>query len=297
MFGVLNVNKPAFLTSRDVVNRVCKKLGTKRVGHAGTLDPMATGVLLVVIGPATRLVNHLHQLPKSYVGSFQFGAESTTDDRLGDVTMEPNPPVVTRDQLVQLLPEFLGSVEQVPPKFSAKKIQGKRAYRLAREGKDVQLAPRKVEIFNLAVSGFSYPQFELNISCGTGTYVRSLGRDLAVRLGTRAMMTELVRTSIGHFDLKDSIQLEEFEDSEPSVLSPLQCVPDLPRFVVSDEQVKKLTDGCFVKQEYIAKQCDVAESSHEVVAIDESGKMIAVMSRFDKNNFKPKINFCKHWLE
>ena len=199
MFGILNIDKPAGMTSRDIVNRVCASLPKKtRVGHCGTLDPMATGVLLVCVGPATRLIQFGQFASKHYIGKFRFGLSSDTEDITGEVETHSSLPV-SQEELSATLPNFIGTIDQRPPAFSALRVDGKRAYKLARAGKDVVLESRKIEIYDLNVTNFDYPDFELDIKCGSGTYVRSLGRDIAESLGSHAVMTDLARAGIGEF--------------------------------------------------------------------------------------------------
>ena len=189
--GLLNLNKPAGMTSRDVVNIVQRLSRPAKAGHAGTLDPLADGVLVVCVGSATRLIEYVQRMPKRYVGTFLLGRQSPTEDIEGEVTELPDAPVPTREQIEAAARRFVGRIEQRPPAFSALKIRGRPAYKLARQGKPVELAPRPVEIYRIEVKKYRYPELVLEIDCGGGTYVRSLGRDLAESLGTAAVMSAL----------------------------------------------------------------------------------------------------------
>ena len=298
MFGIFNINKPPHLTSRDVVNRVCRAAGTRNVGHAGTLDPMATGVLIVCVGPATRLVSFVQQLHKSYLADFQLGVESTTEDSFGQVSEVENAPGLDQSQIRDVLPEFVGQIQQVPPAFSALKVEGKRAYKLARSGAKVKLNARQVTIHELELIDFQYPECKLRIECGSGTYIRSLGRDIARRLGTGAIMTKLVRTAVGGFSIDDSVPLVEIErEPQRHLLSPLVGVQDLPQCVIDAEKIKLIANGCFLKQVYVAQRTPITENTNTVVATDSAGRLIAVFERFDQENFKPKINFAHIWRD
>ncbi|MEI8016564.1 MAG: tRNA pseudouridine(55) synthase TruB [Schlesneria sp.] len=206
--GVLNVDKPAGLTSRDVVNQIVRIVRPAKVGHAGTLDPLATGVLVVCVGHATRLVSLAQEGRKRYLGRFLLGQTSDTDDNTGNVVEGGDWKHVTFDQIASLLTEFTGCVDQVPPQFSAIHVQGQRAYDLARRGESVDLASRPVEIFSIRITQFCLPEFELEIECGSGTYIRSIGRDLGSRLGCGAMMTQLRRLGVGPFDVSDAVSLD-----------------------------------------------------------------------------------------
>ncbi len=203
--GVLNVDKPMGVTSREVVNQVVRLVRPAKVGHAGTLDPLATGVLVVCVGHATRLVTLAQEGRKRYLGRFLLGQTSDTDDNTGNIAEEGDWKGVTQDHIASLLPEFTGCVHQVPPQFSAIHVQGQRAYDLARRGETVELASRPVEIFSIRITQFCPPEFELEIDCGSGTYVRSIGRDLGSRLGCGAIMTQLRRLGVGPFDVTDAV--------------------------------------------------------------------------------------------
>src|SRR5262245_35406014 len=199
MFGLLNIDKPAGLTSRDVVSRVQRLVRPQKVGHAGTLDPLATGVLVVAVGPATRLVEYVQRMPKTYQGTFLLGRTSDTEDVEGEVVELDSPPVPTRAEIDAALPRFIGTIEQRPPAYSALKVAGRRAHKLARRGEAVELAPRPVEIHAIELLRYEYPEMELRIDCGSGTYVRSLGRDVAEAVDTGAVMAALRRLAIGPF--------------------------------------------------------------------------------------------------
>ena len=201
MFGLLNVHKPAGITSRDVVNRIQRVVRPVKVGHAGTLDPLATGVLVICLGSATRLIEYVQRMPKHYRGTFLLGRKSDTEDIEGEIEVLDAAPQPSIDEIHAALPQFVGTIRQRPPAYSALKVGGKRAYQLARAGQEVQLAARPIEVYSLSLQHYEYPEIVLDIQCGSGTYVRSLGRDLADGLGTGAVMSALERTAIGDFDL------------------------------------------------------------------------------------------------
>ena len=223
MFGFLVLNKPDGITSRAALNQLNKCIWPSKLGHAGTLDPLATGVLVACVGPATRLTRYVQQMHKKYTASFCLGLESPTEDIEGDVTTLKNARHVTADELVAVLPNFLGTIMQTPPRFSALRVDGKRAYDLAREGTEIELKPRPIQIDDLQLREFDYPDFRLEITCGSGTYVRSLGRDIAQRLGSDAVMTALTRTAIGDFRIADALEIEHLnrEICEANLLSPI----------------------------------------------------------------------------
>lgn len=244
-FGLLNINKPAGWTSRDVVNRVQRIVRPAKVGHAGTLDPLATGVLLCCVGPATRLVTYIHQLPKSYRGTFLLGKSSPTEDIEGEITTVGVPPDLQAADVEAVLPDFLGEIEQIPPAYSAIKIKGERAYKAARRGDDVTMPSRRVHIHNLELINFDRSSFTLNVECGTGTYIRSLGRDIAKSLGTVAVMSELTRTSIGPFSLLDSINIDDLtpETVDQHLLAPRRALEHLTSQHVTDREAERFSNG------------------------------------------------------
>ena len=203
--GILNIDKPEGVTSRDVVDRVLRLVPRTKVGHAGTLDPLATGVLVVCVGHATRLINIIQEGRKQYVGRFVLGQHSDTDDRTGNVTPGGDWTAVTEERMSALLPDFTGCIRQVPPQFSAVHVQGRRAYDLARRGQSVELEARSVDVHAIRLTDFCPPEFALEIECGSGTYIRSIGRDLGRQLGCGALMTQLRRTEVGSFNVDDAI--------------------------------------------------------------------------------------------
>ncbi|MGN6134591.1 MAG: tRNA pseudouridine(55) synthase TruB, partial [Aureliella sp.] len=246
--GLLVIDKPAGVSSRDCVNHVQRALRNRKikVGHAGTLDPMATGVLLVAVGEATRLVEYLHDLDKSYAAEFEFGKSSDTLDREGEITLWPDAPQPTPEQLAAACQRWIGPVMQRPPRYSAIKINGQRAYDLARSGAEFEPEARCVRIDRLAVTAYEYPHWSFELDCGSGTYVRSLGRDIAQQLDNAAIMTALVRTAIGPFTLHDAHPLAHFEHPaavEDCLRSPLEGLPQWPRAVVDARQAAALRNG------------------------------------------------------
>lgn len=224
--GVLNFDKPLRQTSHDVVEQVRKLTGIRRVGHAGTLDPLATGVLLVCVGrAATRIAEFLMDAPKTYRASGRLGITTDTFDAEGTVVAE-SPVGVGRDEVIRALGEFKGTIEQVPPMYSAVKYKGKPLYRLARQGVEVERPSRRVEIFSLELVAWDPPEFTVEMTCSSGTYVRVLVHDLGQGLGCGAYVTSLTRLSSGSFRLKDAISLAQFrqmsgEGRWPELLCPV----------------------------------------------------------------------------
>ncbi|HTN77007.1 MAG TPA: tRNA pseudouridine(55) synthase TruB [Pirellulaceae bacterium] len=278
----MNIDKPATWTSRDVVNRVQRFVRPAKAGHAGTLDPLATGVLVVCIGPATRLIEYVQQQHKRYRGTFLLGRESDTEDVEGEVRELDAPPIPSLAEIEAQLPRFVGTIEQRPPAYSALKVQGRRAYDLARSGQEVKLAPRPIEIFELAIVRYEYPELVLDIHCGSGTYVRSLGRDLAESLGTAAVMSALVRTAIGVFHLENSVALETLNADTIAghLLSPRLAITGMPTVDLNTEDVVRLRQGKTIDN-------PVAIAGGELAAFDPQGELVAIVQPVEPNLLQP----------
>ena len=207
--GILNVNKPSGCTSFSIVALVRRLAGEKRVGHAGTLDPAATGVLPICLGQATRITEYLHDCTKEYIALIEFGTTTDTFDREGKVTCRKDTAPVTFQLIEKSLISFQGTIEQVPPAYSAIKIKGRQSYELAREGIPVSHQPRKVKIDLIEILGFENPCLKIKIRCSKGTYIRSLANDLGEMLGCGAYLKDLVRTAYGPFTLDSSISVDD----------------------------------------------------------------------------------------
>jgi len=210
--GVLNINKPAGMTSHDVVDRVRRILGMQRVGHTGTLDPQATGVLPICVGRATRIAQYLTQAEKEYVMTLRLGVTTDTLDAAGKETGRVAELHVRREDVEAILPRFTGKIQQVPPLYSAKKHQGERLYRLARRGEVVERAPVTVTVFALELLGFALPDVQLKATCSKGTYARSLCDDMGRELGCGGHLHTLCRTRAGRFALAGSVTPEGLEE-------------------------------------------------------------------------------------
>lgn len=214
MAGVLNINKPSGPTSHDIVARIRRVTGIKRVGHAGTLDPLASGVLVVCVGSATRVIEYMADWPKSYRATAVLGAETDSEDVTGEIIREAECSHVTREAFEAVLPRFTGKILQVPPMVSAVHHNGRRLYELARAGQVVERAPRPVEIYSLRVLDFTpgeRPSFAIDVSCSGGTYIRTICADIGKALGCGGYMNSLVRTGVGNLRIEDSVTLEEIE--------------------------------------------------------------------------------------
>lgn len=207
--GILIINKPAGITSHDVVDEVRKITGIRRVGHTGTLDPMATGVLVILVGQATKLSNQFLGLDKIYSAVIKLGYISDTYDKTGKIE-EYNPKLIPDETEVKKnLAKFTGVIEQIPPMFSAKKVAGKKLYELARQGKEVAREPKKITIYKLELREYSYPLIKILVECSTGTYIRSLAYDIGKELGTGAYLEELERLAVGDYNLGQAVDLKK----------------------------------------------------------------------------------------
>jgi len=211
--GILSINKPLGMTSHDVVQRIRRASGQRRVGHAGTLDPMATGVLLVCLGKATRVTEYLTNSRKRYRARAVLGVTTDTYDQEGKVTSQKPCPALKAGDLETVLRQFTGRIQQVPPMYSAVKVGGRPLYRLARRGVTVERKARSVEIHDMRLLDWSPPELFFEVECSKGTYIRSLAHDLGQSLGCGAYLVELVRLSSGSFKLEDAVSLESAEVS------------------------------------------------------------------------------------
>lgn len=241
MLGVLVIDKPLGITSHDVVNKVRRALGTRRVGHAGTLDPLATGVLVVAVGPATRFLQYLSLEPKVYEFEVLFGQETLTQDAEGEVVAEKPVPADLLERLEMLLPEFHGEIEQIPPMYSAVKKDGKPLYAYARQGKEVERESRQVFIEKLSVVRAELPRVRMTCTCSGGTYVRTLAHDLGQRLGCGAHLSELRRTQVGRFTLEEAVPLEGLTPDQILPLGP--ALEPLETVVLPPEIEARVRDG------------------------------------------------------
>jgi tRNA pseudouridine55 synthase len=233
------------MTSRQAVDIVVRAARPAKAGHAGTLDPMASGVLVVCVGSATRLIPEIQQMRKVYRAEFLLGRRSNTDDTTGEVVETSNIVPIAREEIEQALPQFIGVIDQVPPQFSAVHVDGRRAYKLARRGEQVELRARPVEIDRIDILNYEFPRLEVEIECGSGTYVRSIGRDLGEWLGCGAVMSGLVRTRIGAFRLEDAIALEDVrpETLAEHLQSAAAAVPDLRRAYCVEGDIAAIRHG------------------------------------------------------
>ncbi|MCX5992789.1 MAG: tRNA pseudouridine(55) synthase TruB [Chloroflexi bacterium] len=282
--GLLNVNKPPGCTSFSIVARVRRLSGERRVGHAGTLDPAASGVLPVCLGQATRVAEYLLECPKEYVAGIELGISTDTYDGEGRVTGRGSPHNISLSSVEDALQTFEGAIDQVPPAFSAVKVGGRKSYDLARAGIQVELQPRRVRIDSIEVMSFDLPYLKLRISCSKGTYIRSLANDLGQSLGCYAYLKDLVRTSYGPFKIDaavtpDQLQKAAAEGGIDRWLYPLDCaLPGSDRVYLEESQALSVKKGLDIPLG-IQSPC----SQGHRCAYTADGRLLAVMKFVTEN--------------
>ncbi len=275
--GFLVIDKPGGATSHDVVAAVRRASGVKKVGHAGTLDPMATGALVVGLGKVTRLIRFIQDQPKEYLATATFGVATDTLDAEGAI-LGREEMSLTFEELQTLAPRFVGEILQVPPMVSAVRHQGRRLYELARSGEVVDREARPVTVHSLEILGVGpgpYPEVEFRVVCGKGTYVRTLADDLAVSLGGRAHLSSLRRLRVGSLSVEDAVTIADLATWQDRLLNPSQALCDLPEVRVGPETATGVRHGVrFVAAEAFA---DTGPGPYRVV--DGHGELLAVYRR------------------
>ena len=306
--GVVSVDKPEGVSSRRVVDGVARAVAMRAVGHAGTLDPIASGVVVVCVGHATKLIDFLHTLPKRYVGRFLLGRSSPSDDTELPVELEACPVQPSREAIEQALQAFRGPIMQRPCDYSAVHVDGKRAYALARKGRAVEIADKPVTIHRLELLEYDWPRLVLDVECSTGTYIRAIGRDLAAALGTKAVIDGLIRTAVGPFHKQEAIPLDEILHTSSAAEVPLQpalaAVAHLPAVALNPEQIEHIARGGILDPAVVpphhlrrdtasstgtAAITDTA-SSDAVAATDDRGMLVGML-RPHRAGWRMRPNF------
>ena len=249
LFGFLNVYKPSGLTSHDVVAKLRKITKIKQIGHTGTLDPFAEGVLPVCIGKSTRLIEYLAD-DKEYLATVQFGKATDTYDLEGNI-VSVSDKKVSEDEILKVLPDFAGEILQMPPVYSAIKVKGKKLYEYARKGEEVKIEPRKVFIEKIELKNFDYEtqQAQILIKCSKGTYIRSIANDLGNLTDSFAHLVKLIRTKAGNFSIENSIKLENLSDKnevQSNLINPVEML-DYPKIIVDEREHEKILDGAAIQ--------------------------------------------------
>jgi len=292
MNGVIVIDKPAGMTSHDVVNRVRRILQEKSVGHLGTLDPMATGVLPLVAGRMTRLAQFYTTSNKSYEGEIRFGISTTTYDAEGDPIREIPLENLTLDRILESAAGFTGTIEQMPPPFSAKKVGGVPAYKLARKNKEVELKAVQVDVKRFEIFDLMGDRARFSCDVSSGTYVRSLAHDLGQKLGCGAHLSALRRTRSGEFCMEDAVTLEALaaamqNDTAPQLFfHPRRLLPNFPSVTADDETVSKIRHGRAVNLPELSR-------AKLVKVFEGQANLIAIASRVAGTLFHPKVVFME----
>jgi tRNA pseudouridine55 synthase len=274
--GILPVDKVVGGTSHDVVARARRGLGMRRVGHTGTLDPFASGLLLLCLGPATRLAEYFHPLPKRYRAVMRLGARTDTDDRTGEPVGTPvDPTGMDEARIRDALATQVGEIEQVPPQFSAKKVGGERSYRAARAGREVEVRPVRVRIHSIEVERIALPDVSFSVSCSTGTYIRAIARDVGEALGVGGHLTELRRTAIGDLQVEDALpegDLDDRDAASAAVIDPARALSFLPARTLTESEAHRVGAGNRVA-------ADEASGDAPVLLLRPDGSLLAVAER------------------
>ncbi|MDD3304542.1 MAG: tRNA pseudouridine(55) synthase TruB [Bacilli bacterium] len=284
MNGIILIDKPTDMTSRKVVDKISNIFKTKRIGHAGTLDPIATGVLVLCVGNATKAVELLTNFNKEYIASVTLGVETDTLDIEGTILNEVDNVVVTKKQVLDVLNKFIGKIEQEVPKYSAIKVNGRRLYNYARGNKLVELPKRNVEIFELSLISDlekSNDKIEFDIKChvSKGTYIRSLIRDIGLELGYPACMSSLRRVKQGGFSIDQCYSIEDVENGSYKILSIRETLTNIEELIVSKELEVKIRNGAIIDKMFDADRIKI---------INSSGDLIAIYKTYELDNSKAK---------
>ncbi|MEL7561668.1 tRNA pseudouridine(55) synthase TruB [Dehalogenimonas sp. 4OHTPN] len=261
--GWLNIDKPPGITSYQVVARLKYLTGQRHIGHAGTLDPAATGVLPIAFGKAARTIEFLHRVSKTYRAIIELGVETDTLDAEGKIVFRHNPSGVSRSDMEATLGQFIGDILQVPPLFSALKINGRPLYELARRGETVEVVPRKVTIYCIELIEFASPLVTIEVECGSGTYIRSLARDVGQTLGVGGHLKSLCRTRYGPFDIMNAVAfagLQSASDVEASLLPVTAGIGYLPMLTLNEDIARKVANGILPPEFLSQLNCETAYS-------------------------------------
>ncbi len=287
--GVLVVDKPVGLTSHDVVQIIRRGTGIRRAGHTGTLDPRASGVLVVLVGPAVRLSEFVSASDKRYQATVRLGSATDTYDAEGKFTSSGSIDNISEEKFEEILEEFVGEIEQVPPPYSAVKVKGKKAYEMARKGEKVELKPRTINVYSLELLEWAPPEAVIDVYCSSGTYVRSLANDLGTKLGCGAHLVGLRRTKSGRFSLRDAVSLrrlrEAFDAGDWSqfLIPAAEALSDWPLIELTADQVEKIRHGHRISAE--------AGVEGWACGVTEQGDLVALLEGVDAEWQPRKVFF------
>ncbi|MBQ2873360.1 MAG: tRNA pseudouridine(55) synthase TruB [Bacilli bacterium] len=274
MNGILVVNKYLGYTSRDVVNIVSKSLNTKKIGHTGTLDPMASGVLVLCVGSALKLCEMLTNHDKEYIAGITLGIETDTLDMEGTV-LSTEIVDISKERIIEVVNSFKGSYMQEVPKYSAVKVNGKKLYEYARNNIDVKLPSKMVEIYSInIIDDIEYKEgkvfFKIKTKVSKGTYIRSLVRDIGNKLGVPAVMNSLVRNTLGQFNIKDSYTIDDIKNGNYKLISILESLPNMKRVIVDDDMAFKIRNGVMLEPFFEGDRAFIIDKNNNLIAIYEN---------------------------
>ena len=284
MNGILLINKPIDFTSRDVVNKLTKILKTKKIGHTGTLDPIATGVLVVCVGNTTKLCELLTSEYKEYVATIKLGIKTDTLDTTGNI-IEEKEYNVTEEQIKEVLNSFLGTSIQTTPIYSAVKVNGKKLYEYAREGKEVELPKREINITDIELISYKDDEIKFKTTVSKGTYIRALIDDICNKLNTVGTMSSLIRTKQGKFTLEETFTLEDVENGKYELISIEKALSDIETITIDEDTYNKVKNGAIIPKQF----------NNDYANLLYNNKIVAIYKTYDKDNtlakpFKMFIN-------
>ena len=292
--GVLVIDKPVGMTSHQVVQEVRRGIGMRRVGHAGTLDPRASGVLVVLVGPAVRLSEYVSAGDKRYQAIIRLGNATDTYDAEGRFLGEEQEVNVTEEAFEEALKSFIGAIEQTPPPYSAVKVKGRKAYELARKGEEVKLKPRIINVYHLELLEWAPPEAVVDVHCSSGTYIRSLAHDLGQKLGCGAYLVGLRRTKSGHFTLRDAVPLRKLKEAfvmgdwYQYLIPAADALLDWPAVILNYEEVEEVRHGHRIP----AAEDTEYENGQMVRGVSEADELIALMEYMaETNEWQPRKVF------
>ena len=277
MDGILLVNKPKDYTSRDVVNKLTKIFNTKKIGHTGTLDPIAEGVLVITIGKCTKLCDLLTSSYKEYIATIKLGIKTDTGDITGNM-LEEKPYNITKEKIIEVLNSFKGKSIQEVPIYSAIKVNGKKLYEYARSNQKVELPKREIEITNIELLDFNKDEIVFKTTVSKGTYIRSLINDICIKLNTVGTMSNLVRTKQGKFNIKESYTLEQIENNNYKIISKETALKELETININEELLKPVNNGAIINKIF----------SSDMACLKYNNEIIAIYKTYDKDVHKAK---------
>ena len=298
MNGIIIIDKPAGITSARVVSIVKRALSAKKVGHAGTLDPFAEGVLICCVNQATKLADFLLHGPKKYIAELKLGEETDTQDLTGTVTSRAEPEDYSQETILKVFKAFEGPIEQLPPVYSALKHKGVPLYKLARNGEPVQKPPRQVEIYSIDILDIALPVIRFEVSCSAGTYIRTLGSDIGKKLGCGGHLNALKRTASSGFTLDQAVPLSTMNELGPGTLPPVRFIsmadalPEMPSCEADTHLAKKIRQGQMVTaQDLVTKDgLDTGPlAGSKIKVVDQSGELVAILSYQEHGQ---RLNYC-----